>query len=345
MPNVKRIIDANANRVREALRVMEESARFLLGDAKLCEQIKSLRHDFAASISQIDGLEANRDTTGDVGTQIKTVREYERESADEVVIAASKRLSEALRAIEEYSKVLGDNEGAKLPSEIEQLRYRGYAIEQKLNMAMGSMSRKQWKLCLLLTKKLCKHHAWNIVLRKAIAGGVDCVQVREKEMESGELLAHAREVVQICHDDGVAVVVNDRPDVAMLAGADGVHVGQGDLPVDEVRRLVGRQLLVGVSTSCIEDAKRGLEMGADYCGVGPMYPTTTKEKKVIVGPGYLRKFIEWGGLPGVAIGGIETVKVSELVKVGCKGVAVSSVICGAEKPGEVAREIVKYFCN
>ena len=353
MPNVKRVIDANANRVREALRVMEEAARFLLNNENLCVMIKGMRHDFAEAISQVGGLEANRDTTGDVGTGIQTAREYQRESAGEVAIAAGKRLSEALRAIEEYSKVLGEEEGKKLPGVIEQLRYRGYTIEKQLNLAMSHTGRKQWKLCVLLTQAMCKHHSWDVVLREAILGGADCIQVREKEMQSGALLLHVQQVAKICRGMAgngesagpVSVIVNDRPDIAMLGGADGVHVGQSDLPCDQVRRLVGGQLLVGVSTSCIEDAKRALEMGADYCGVGPMYPTTTKDKKVIVGPGYLREFLQWseacGNFPGVAIGGIEPVKVGELAKVGCKGVAVSNVICGAENPQKVAREMVK----
>ncbi|MEE9213119.1 MAG: hypothetical protein V3U29_10750, partial [Phycisphaeraceae bacterium] len=102
MPPVLRILDANANRAREALRVMEEAARFVLDDAALTKSIKELRHDLAAAVAQIPGLQASRDTPGDVGTTIKTDREFTRESVADVAIAAGKRLSEALRTIEEY---------------------------------------------------------------------------------------------------------------------------------------------------------------------------------------------------------------------------------------------------
>ena len=139
MPSVRRIIDANANRAREALRVMEEAARFLLNDEKLMRGLKELRHDFAQALSAIPGLEANRDTTGDVGTTVKTTAEQTRESVVDVVIAAGKRLSEALRAIEEYGKTLGDAVGsAGFAASIEKLRYRGYVLGQKLTAALGT---------------------------------------------------------------------------------------------------------------------------------------------------------------------------------------------------------------
>src|SRR5215510_5818105 len=112
MPSVLRILDANANRAREALRVMEEAARFILDDAELCALIKGIRHELAAALAGVPGLpgglEANRDTPGDVGTAIKGASEMRRDSVAGVAIAAGKRLSEALRAIEEYAKTLGD---------------------------------------------------------------------------------------------------------------------------------------------------------------------------------------------------------------------------------------------
>ena len=362
MPNVKRIIDANANRTREALRVMEEAARFILDDSDLCKELKSMRHDFAAAISQIEGLEINRNTTGDVGTTITTPREYKRESIAAVAIAAGKRLSEALRAIEEYSKVLpannakntthsdnisSKNSGSQIAGLIEQLRYRGYTIEKKLNLALSSTKKTQWTCCFLLTCSMCEKKPWKEVLNEAIEGGVDCVQIREKENEGGltgkKLLAHVREIVSICHAKGVSVIVNDRPDIAMTGGADGVHLGQGDLPCDEVRKLFGSQLLIGVSTSCIEEAERAFKMGADYCGVGPMFETTTKKKDVIVGAKYLREYVLWGKLPHLAIGGIEPneEKIGELKEAGLKGVAVSSVICTAENPRAIASQLTR----
>jgi thiamine-phosphate pyrophosphorylase len=341
MPSVLRILDANANRAREALRVMEEAARFILDDAPLTEDIKKLRHDLAAALSAVEGLEANRDTPGDVGASIKTTAEMSRESVADVAIAAGKRLSEALRAIEEYGKTLGDHIGATgFAAAIERLRYRGYDLEQRLDRAMATGRATQWRLCVLLTEKLCTPHDWRTVLDAALDAGADCVQLREKELDSGWLLRRAEEVVSRCRRAGAACIINDRPDVALLSGADGVHVGQTDLPTPEVRRLVGRQLLLGVSTSRLEQAQRALLDGADYCGVGPMFSTTTKHKDVIVGPAYLREYAAWNKLPHLAIGGITPDNLDQLVDTGVRGVAVSSAVCAAADPGAVVRRIL-----
>ena len=146
MPSVLRILDANANRAREALRVMEEAARFLLNDPTISRDLKTLRHDLVAALSAVPGLEANRDTPGDVGTTIKTPAEQSRDSVADVVIAAGKRLSEALRAIEEYGKTLGDSLGAAgFAASVERLRYAGYDIEQRLNLAMSGGRARQWR--------------------------------------------------------------------------------------------------------------------------------------------------------------------------------------------------------
>ncbi|MCE9591685.1 MAG: thiamine phosphate synthase [Planctomycetes bacterium] len=340
MPNVLRIIDANANRAREALRVMEEAARFVLDDAELTEGIKRLRHDLAAAMLMVEGMEENRDTPGDVGTTVKTEREAKRESVAAVVVAAGKRLSEALRAIEEYGKTLG----ARVPGfarSIEALRYRGYDLEQKLNRAMATGAAKQWRLCVLISQEICRDRDWWRVAQAAVEGGADCIQLREKTMDAGELLSRSIRLVTLCRPRGVSVVINDRPDVALLSGADGVHLGQGDLPCGEARRLVGTQLLIGVSTSELDQAKTALRDGADYCGIGPMFNTNTKLKDVIVGPAYAKEFTAWGKMPHLAIGGINPTNVRELVAAGARGVAVSFAICSAFDPAAVIRDILR----
>lgn len=335
MPDVKRILDANANRAREAMRVMEEAARFLLDDADLAGAIKHLRHDLAQALAPLAGLEASRDTPGDVGVHLKAPREMERASAAQVALAAGKRLSESLRALEEYAKVIDSQVAAR----IESLRYRGYDLEQRLSLAMGSGQRKQWRLCVLISQSLCPQGDWLAVARACVEGGADCIQLREKDLEAGELLARTQQLVELARPHRVSVIVNDRPDVALLGGADGVHLGQTDLPCREARRLVGRQLLIGISTSRIEQAHQALRDGADYCGVGPMFPTTTKEKKTIVGPAYLREYLAWGKLPHLAIGGITPDNVGELLAAGVQGIAVSGVVCAAPEPLRVVRAL------
>src|SRR5690242_7661548 len=124
MPTALRLLDANANRAREALRTMEDAARFLLDDAPLAEGLKHLRHDLAQALKPLAQLEYHRDTPGDVGTQITTASEGVRGGAADVALAAGKRLSEALRVMEEYAKTLPS--GPAIGAQLEQLRYRGY---------------------------------------------------------------------------------------------------------------------------------------------------------------------------------------------------------------------------
>jgi thiamine-phosphate pyrophosphorylase len=337
MNTPRRIIDANANRAREAMRVLEEAARFLVEDAKLSQELKQMRHAFTQVISPLEDLIIDRDTPGDIGTRITTDAEQVRQDTRAVVLAAGSRLAEALRAIEEYGKVQANytDQQAKLVVTCEKLRYQSYDVTKRLSLTMGNGKRQQRRLCLLLTQSLCTQCDWREVLQQAIEHGVDCVQVREKDMDSGPLLDHIRDVIAQA-DRRASVIVNDRPDLALLAEADGVHLGQTDLGVLEARKLLGSRMTIGVSTSNLDQAKQAKANGADYCGVGPMFPTTTKHKPDIAGPSYLHDFLAWDGLPHLAIGGITPNNIGELADVGCRGVAVSSAICSAQNPGTVA---------
>ena len=339
MFQVLRILDANANRAREALRVMEEAARFVLDNAQLCEQLKSLRHDLAAALADVPNLSANRNTVGDVGTAISTEREGQRHDVADVAAAAGKRLSEAFRVMEEYGKLL-DKSAAGFAPAIEAMRYRGYSIEQRLNETLSPPRSGQWRLCVLLTESLCTRHTWQDVLDAALDGGADCVQLREKQLDGGLLLQRAEHVVSRCRDKQASVIINDRPDVAVASGADGVHLGQGDLPCAAVGQLADRPRVIGVSTSEIDQAKRALADGADYCGVGPMFATTTKHKPVLAGPDYLRKYLVWDRLPHLAIGGISPDNIGLLAEAGVRGVAVASAVCSAQDPAAVVAKLL-----
>jgi thiamine-phosphate pyrophosphorylase len=340
-----RILDANANRAREALRVLEDVARFALNDVALSAAFKHLRHSLQTAIELLPvdraQLLAARDTLGDVGVNVKTDRELRRDDVASVAAAAASRLTEALRAMEESAKALGAGDAAR---GLEKLRYQAYTADQSLTAVLGAFAnRRQWKLCVLITESLCKHHTWERVAHQALAGGADCLQLREKSLDSRELLARTRRLVALAVPHRAAVIVNDRLDIALLAGAHGVHVGQTDLSVEEVRAIAGTRLLVGVSTENLDQARAATEAGADYCGVGPMFATTTKDKPHLAGPGYLRGYLadeRLAGVPHLAIGGITPQNVAELRTAGVRGVAVSSIVCGAEDPEAVCRALV-----
>ena len=337
MTTPQRIIDANANRAREALRVLEEAARFVAEDQSIALELKQMRHDLASALPDMLELITHRNTPGDVGTTLATDAEQSRSGLTDVIAAAGGRLAEALRALEEYSKLTELGPGfAGLARVAERVRYRSYDITQRLILALGP-PRRQWRLCLLLTQSLCRL-PWRKVVDQAVTNGADCIQVREKDMDAGPLLDHTREVIGLA-DGRTGVIVNDRPDVAVLAAADGVHLGQNDLSPADAREIVGPRMLVGVSTSNLDQARRAEADGADYCGVGPMFETTTKHKPDLAGPGYLRDYLAWNGLAHLAIGGITPENIAELAEAGCQGVAVSSAVCASEEPGEVTARL------
>ncbi|GAB4554293.1 MAG: thiamine phosphate synthase [Phycisphaerales bacterium] len=338
MPDPRRILDANANRAREALRVMEDGARFLLNDEALTRDLKTLRHDLRAVLDPLD-LAASRDTPGDVGTVVTTDAEGVRTGARDVVVAAGKRLSEALRSIEEYAKAIDPS----VAQRTEHLRYRAYELERRLLVAMPTGRQPQWRLCVLITEALCTQHPWDEVARRALAGGADCLQLREKTLEADELCRRAERLLDLARSTGAHVVVNDRLDVALATGADGVHLGRTDLPIDRARAVAGNRLLIGASTSTLDEALAAQRAGADSCGVGPMFPTTTKHKPVIAGPEAIARYTahEPALPPHLAIGGVTPENIHGLVLAGARGVAASACVCASDDPALVCTKLIE----
>ena len=332
-----RILDANGNRAREALRVLEDYARFGLNDAALSAQLKTMRHTFGAALAALGASDAllARDTPGDVGTQIKTPQELVRESLADVVIAAGKRLSESLRVLEELAKATHPT----VARDLERLRYEGYAVEKTLTTIVRQSGRcADVRLYVLLTEELCRG-PWVETLDAVLAGGAQCVQLREKRLEDRELLRRAEILVEKCSAAGALAIVNDRPDIALVARAHGVHLGQTDLPCAAVRRLVGHDMIVGVSTENLAQACAAVRDGATYVGVGPMFPTTTKEKPRLAGPAYAREAIAALPLPCVAIGGITALNVGQLTAEGVRCIAVCAAVISDADPAGRCREL------
>jgi thiamine-phosphate pyrophosphorylase len=332
--SVLRILDANANRAREALRVIEDYARFVLDDDGLSASLKQLRHDLATA-TQPFAAEAvlHRDTPGDVGTNAKTASERTREDTAHVVTAAGKRLGEAMRTIEEYAKTADP----KAAAAVERLRYRFYDLEQRIARTLRPLACAftDVRLYVLITESACRK-PWLQTAEQAISGGADCLQLREKDLESGELLNRATQFVRLCRRHNVISIINDRPDIALLSGADGVHVGQADLPADEVRKLLGTRKIVGVSTHNLDQARQALLDGADYIGVGPVFKSGTKSRDFLPGLDYARQAADWGRIPAVAIAGITGENVDEVLASGIRAIAVTAAVVGCDDPRAAA---------
>lgn len=177
------------------------------------------------------------------------------------------------------------------------------------------------------------------LLRGAIAGGVDVVQLREKELPDDELVAIADAARALCERFGALLIVNDRPWVAREARADGVHVGQDDLPPADVRELVGDELLIGLSTHAPQEIDAVDAALVDYIGVGPVHETPTKPGRPAVGLDLVRYAAAHARVPFFAIGGLDAGNVAEVVEAGGSRVCVLRAISDAEDPEQAARAL------
>jgi thiamine-phosphate pyrophosphorylase len=177
------------------------------------------------------------------------------------------------------------------------------------------------------------------IAEELVGAGVRLIQLRDKRHGAGGLLAQTRELLAAVAQRGARIVVNDRPDVAAIAGAGGVHVGQEDLPVEAARRVCGTGCWVGVSTHNIEQLHEALRTSADYIAVGPVFPTSTKENPdPIVGVDFVRAARKLTDRPLVAIGGITLATAAEVWRAGADSVAVIRDLMSARDPAGVARE-------
>jgi thiamine-phosphate pyrophosphorylase len=328
-----RVLDAGANRAREALRVIEDYCRFVLDDEFLTRQLKERRHELVTVLDELGpgSLEA-RETIRDVGTSVSLSSELKRRSLMEVVRTNCKRLQESLRSLEEYGKL----KGSEIARRLEKLRYDSYTLERV--MLMGARSRQRLvevKLYILLTGSLCARPLeWTI--KEAAAGGAQMFQLREKDLADRALLERARQVRRWTRQEGAIFIMNDRPDITLFAEADGVHVGQQDLAVKEVRRILGADALIGVSTHSLAQARQAILDGVNYIGVGPVFPSQTKDFAEHPGLGLVREVSAETTTPMFAIGGIGPENVRQAVEAGAARVAVSGAICRAQSPREIA---------
>ncbi|MDX1945768.1 MAG: thiamine phosphate synthase [Pirellulaceae bacterium] len=358
-----RILDANFNRATEGLRVVEEYCRFALDDRHLTEVCKSLRHDLVAAMRALPAtqLHAARETQVDVGKEITTSSEAQRGALAQVATASCKRVEQALRALEEYAKLVS----AGLASQLEQLRYRSYTLAKACTIARDSQQRLAGARLYVLIDGGLSECAFVERVTELMAAGVDVLQLRDKQLDDRTLLARGRLLRRVLNETRSEwesgrggegenheptrpplspspslplFVFNDRPDLALLARADGVHVGQEELSVRDVRQIVGPEMLVGVSTHSIEQARQAVLDGANYLGCGPTFPSDTKEFEHFPGVDFLRQVAGEISLPAFAIGGITRQNLPDVLATGFTRVAVSGAIAGAEDIPAAAME-------
>lgn len=327
-----RIVDANLNRAREALRILDDYARFCLNDALVAQQAKAIRHALveAAALLPLRELITARDTLGDVGTQITAGQEYSRNSPDSIALINSKRLQEALRSCEEYGKLLR----VDFAQMVEQIRYQSYTLEKSLYRLDPRALLARSRVYVLLTRAQCTA-AMDWTIAQIAAGGAGIIQLREKDLPDRELLALAQDVRKWTRKANLLMIVNDRVDIARLVDADGVHLGQDDLSVAEARQILGPDRLVGVSTHTEEQVQAAVQAGADYIGIGPVFPSRTKAFDHFPGLDFVKAATSRTSLPAFALGGISLENVADVTAAGARRVALSQAVIQADDPQAV----------
>jgi thiamine-phosphate pyrophosphorylase len=196
------------------------------------------------------------------------------------------------------------------------------------------------RLYVILDRSVAGGRDLDAILAAVLSGGAEMIQLREKTWPSGTLFPEAQRLRARCRAAGVPFIVNDRVDLALAVDADGVHLGQDDLPPGAARLLLKPGMILGLSTHSVEQAKVAQAAGADYIAVGSMFPTATKPEFQLVGPPLARQVRPVVQVPLIGIGGITPDNVGDVIAAGVDGVAVISAVCAAPDPAAAARRFV-----
>ena len=342
--SVLRLLDANLDRAREGLRVLEDWARFGLDRADLVARTKDMRQRLGRL--HRSRYKQARHAASDPAIGMAHPAQAERQRPEAVVAANAARVQEALRVLEEF----GRQADPELAVEAAAIRYALYDLERELLQADGLRAERR--------ARLLDCHLYLVIgplpdlearVEAALAGGVRLVQYRAKE---GSLdpqgqpltdlgrLEQARALRALCARHGALFLINDRIDLALAVDADGVHLGQGDLPPAVARSLLGPERLLGRSTHAIGQLRQAVQDGCDYVGVGPVNATPTKPGREPVGLEYVRQACAESPIPCFAIGGITAEEIPAVRQAGASRVAVVRAISAAADPAAASRRLL-----
>jgi thiamine-phosphate pyrophosphorylase len=339
--DVLRIIDASLNRIGEGLRVLEEYARFSLDDVNLTQQLKNLRHKLVRVDPHLQSqLMRGRDSLSDVGSDMEVPGESKQRDVTGIISANARRVQEALRVMEETAR---DPDLGLETNSYKQARFELYTVEKELlsRILRKDKTGRLTGLYVIIDVAFLNGRILVHTAIETIRGGAKIIQLRDKQHSVKDFLAFSIELRDICGQHGVLYIVNDSLEVALASDADGLHIGQDDLPVAVARRLLPIDKILGCSASSLEEAKRATAEGADYLGVGAIYPTTSKDVSQAIGLDALKEIRRAVDIPLIAIGGINKSNVKAVLKTGADSAAVISAVMSADDVEKSTRELVE----
>lgn len=335
-----RLLDANLNRAFEALRTLEDIARFQ-DQSGFQSKYKILRHQLRTATQDWNHelLYASRDAGHDVGRETKTSAESSRSGGiGEISTAASQRIQQSLRCLEEGSKFIYPNSA----SAIEAIRYQVYDLNAQmlLSQKRDLVFLKQARLFVLAHCQLPMKAFVQRVSELSLAG-VDLIQIRDKQLDAQELIRYTQSAIEAVDAEQTRIIVNDRADIVQCTTAFGLHVGQTDLSVAQSRSLIPPTSILGLSTHDLVQVREAIAVGVDYIGCGPTFPSSTKNFPSFAGLPFLREvatLLQEAGsnMPAFAIGGIDLARLKPLLETGVQRVAVSKAIWEAKQPSLAA---------
>ena len=336
---VFQIIDANLDRAREGLRVLEDWARFGLGGNDCVAKIKNYRQ-----ILGKNHLEVYKQSRNYIEDQFKGLTHQEqnnRKNPEQIICSNAGRVQEALRVIEEFSR-LHNHKLSKIASEI---RYEIYSIEIELlrfsNHKVSEEILKENDLYVITDQKE------NLleIIEDILISGVKIIQHRFKKGTDKDNLDEAIQIKNLCKQYNSLFIINDRVDIALASDADGIHLGQDDLDLKTARKLLGYSKIIGISANNKVDISNALKDGCNYIGIGPIFETVTKKDKKPLGIERIKTLTKDLNIPWFAIGGVTKNNISYLKSNGCKKVALVSQLMNSEDPKKDASMILKELSN
>ena len=330
-------MDVNLNRACEGLRVIEDGVRFILNDYSLTKRVKELRHCIIKAVKESPQVNqtkliVSRDIKRDVGVKIK---EDKQRKFEEMIEANFRRVEEAERSMEEFGKLFSPILGGKF----KQLRFRTYSLEKKVRMRL----KRRCNLALyIITDSHLMGEDFEQKVKEVVLNGANVIQLREKNLSLVPFLKRAIALRKIIPSRKALFIVNDRVDIAVASQADGVHLGQEDIPLKDARRILGEDKIIGISIHSLKEAIKAEKESADYVAIGSIFPTSTKADAGLPrGTEIISKIKETVSIPVVAIGGINEGNVEGVLRAGADGIAVISAIFKEEDVGLATRNLYK----
>ena len=327
---IAQIIDANLDRAREGLRVLEDWARFGLGRKDLVKSFKNFRQILGKHHLKV--YKESRNFINDKCAGLSHPEQFKRGNVSSIISSNSARIQEALRVVEEFSR----NHNYNLCKIASEIRYEIYNLEILLLEANSNAS---------LLKILKNNDLYFITLdtenlfekiKNVLEGGVKIIQLRCKRGKDSENLKFAIKLRELCDNHDSLLLINDRVDIALACKADGVHLGQDDMDIKSARNIMGFSKIIGISANNDQDIKKAIQDGCDYLGIGPVFATTTKKGKVPLGIETLKSLTKDISIPWFAIGGIKEQNISLLKENNICKVAIITDLINSKKPKEKA---------